>query len=351
MNQTSNRHWLIEILPRHTRLTVAVKSLLENILRERQIEYLDINGRVKTLDSALEKIKRKKYSNPKSQMTDLSGIRVITYLESQVLEVTSAIRELFSVDEENSLDRSTVLGSDRIGYRSAHFVCSLGEARSQLPEYVSLGDLKFEIQVRTVLQHAWAELAHDRSFKFQTGLPTGIQRKLNLYAGMLEIVDSAFDSIAQEIDEYTVQLNNKSLNQLSEVEINSISISKFIKELLQHTYINIEYKDLDDDILKELADFGVKNIGQLEAMATDDFIRWYESNKASTTTFSLLRDMMIYTNFDLYFSNDVNWGAIDLQDYEIFASSFGKDKVKAALNENEIDVLDGNNNIIDINAL
>jgi ppGpp synthetase/RelA/SpoT-type nucleotidyltranferase len=351
MKQKSNKNWLTEILPRHTRLTVAVKSLLENILREKQIEFLDINGRVKTIDSALEKIKRKKYSDPKAQMTDLSGIRVITYLESQVSEVTIAIRKLFLVDEENSLDRSTVLGSDRIGYRSAHFVCSLGEARAQLPEYASLGDLKFEIQVRTVLQHAWAELAHDRSFKFQTGLPTSIQRKLNLYAGMLEIVDSAFDSIAKEIDDYTLQLNNKSPKQLSEVEINSISISKFIREATQRTDLYIEHKDPDDELLKEQSDFGVKNIGQLETMFTDDFIRWCESNKISLTTFSLLRDMMIYTNFDLYFSNEINWGALDLIDYQVFASTFGASKVKRALQENEIDVLDENNNLIDISSL
>jgi putative GTP pyrophosphokinase len=166
------RSWLDDVLPKHERLTTAVVSLLENLLKKKKIEFLNVAGRTKTSQSATEKIRRKKYKNISAQLTDISGIRVITYLEENVSHICSIIRSLFDVDEANSLDRSTILGHDRIGYRSTHFVCSLGKQRSGLPEYESLGDLKFEIQVRTVLQHAWAELAHDRSFKFGTALPS-----------------------------------------------------------------------------------------------------------------------------------------------------------------------------------
>lgn len=72
----------------------------------------------------------------------------------------------FNIDEKNSLDKKILLASDQIGYRSVHFVCDLGAQRSGLPEFKDLGGLKFEIQVRTLLQHAWAELAHDRNYKF-----------------------------------------------------------------------------------------------------------------------------------------------------------------------------------------
>ena len=77
----------------------------------------------------------------------------------------------FNIDEKNSLDKKILLASDQIGYRSVHFVCDLGAQRSGLPEFKDLGGLKFEIQVRTVLQHAWAELAHDRNYKFSGTLP------------------------------------------------------------------------------------------------------------------------------------------------------------------------------------
>jgi putative GTP pyrophosphokinase len=182
-------------------------DLVRNLLHSDSIEFLSVSGRTKEVGSITEKIRRKQYKDPQFEMTDITGIRIITFLESQVEKIISIVRAAFEIDEINSLDRSQILGSEKVGYRSVHFVCSLGETRSRLREYRDIATLRFEIQIRSVLQHAWAELAHERSFKFSPGLPPTIQRKLNLYSGMLEIVDSGFDSIAQEIDSYakTVQ--------------------------------------------------------------------------------------------------------------------------------------------------
>lgn len=162
--------WVEDALSQHKRLTPAIVGLLESILSRNSIEYLSITGRTKGSASTEEKIRRKKYTQPDVQLTDLSGIRVITFLETQVKAISDLIRATFDVDEKNSLDRASHLGEDRIGYRSTHFVCTLGENRRGLLEYEALSELKFEIQVRTVLQHAWAELAHDRSFKLGSGL-------------------------------------------------------------------------------------------------------------------------------------------------------------------------------------
>jgi ppGpp synthetase/RelA/SpoT-type nucleotidyltranferase len=181
---------------------------------ERGIPILSIRGRAKTLDSAVEKVRRKKYSDPANQLTDLCGIRLVTFLASDVTSIVDLLRELFDIDNDNSLDRAKLLGSDKIGYRSSHFVCTLGGSREKLPEYGAFKGLRFEVQVRTVLQHAWAELAHDRSYKFGPGLPAEIERKLNLYSGMLEIVDGAFDEISREIDAYSALIGEKKLGQI-----------------------------------------------------------------------------------------------------------------------------------------
>jgi putative GTP pyrophosphokinase len=93
--------WLETILSRHTRLTSAVSGLLENILNRSAIEYLSITGRTKNLSSAEEKIRRKKYTQPQIQLTDLSGIRVVTFLETQVKAISDLIRATFEVDEKN----------------------------------------------------------------------------------------------------------------------------------------------------------------------------------------------------------------------------------------------------------
>ncbi len=252
--------WIDTELPKHRRLTPVVQSLLENILRSRSIAFLTVNGRPKDKQSALEKFQRKSYNDPKSQMTDLTGIRVITFLDSQVRQICEVVREVFEIDDKNSLDKSAILGNDKIGYRSVHFVCTLGAARAGLREYDTLTDLKFEIQVRTVLQHAWAELAHNRSYKFGMTLPEPIQRKLNLYAGMLEIIDDSVDNISKEIDIYTSSLETASKDDLLDQAINSISLAVFLDKLRRESGIPSSENEQDGtdksdelETLRELA--------------------------------------------------------------------------------------------------
>jgi putative GTP pyrophosphokinase len=97
--ELSAEKWLQEVLLRHERLTKSVEALITNVLRSREIEYLSVTGRTKDINSALENIERKSYNNPMNQLTDLSGLRVITYFESQVSQVCYAIKKLFSIDK------------------------------------------------------------------------------------------------------------------------------------------------------------------------------------------------------------------------------------------------------------
>jgi putative GTP pyrophosphokinase len=331
-----DRKWLGAVLPRHERVTRAVSSLLENMLRENNIEFLSINGRTKTLEGALEKIQRKKYRDPKKQLTDLSGIRVITYLESQVSEISSTIQKLFEVDDQNSLDRSQVLGSDRMGYRSAHFVCCLGKSREGLPEYDTLCDLKFEIQVRTVLQHAWAELAHDRSFKFGPGLPTHIQRKLNLYSGMLEIVDAAFDNIATEIDEYAASINKKSLEEIKEVEVSNITLNRYIDSVEERIKAKIHRMPIGSDVIAELQFFGLKTIGDLEAITSPSLIKLYKDRKPDETSIGFIRSVMMFHDLKKYLSGPVSWSALGKEDVALLATKYDRKELEKALEDHHI---------------
>jgi len=172
MNTTTHDHWLDSALPRHDRLTRAVVSIVENILGEQQIPYLAVSGRTKDRVSAIEKIRRKGYADPRAQLTDLSGIRIVVYFESDVQRVAALVNQAFNVDSANSFDKDSLLSTNQLGYRSVHFVCDLGKKRAAVDEYKGIADLKFEFQIRTVLQHAWAELAHDRNYKFSGKLPT-----------------------------------------------------------------------------------------------------------------------------------------------------------------------------------
>ncbi|MCA6107281.1 GTP pyrophosphokinase [Bradyrhizobium cenepequi] len=329
--------WLEDALPRHGRLTPAVVGLLQNILSRSAIEYLSIAGRTKDLASAEEKIKRKKYTHPSIQLTDLSGVRVITFLETQVKAISDLIRTTFDVDEKNSLDRASDLGDDRMGYRSTHFVCSLGQSRRGLLEYEALSDLTFEIQVRTVLQHAWAELAHDRSFKLGTGLPAKIQRKLNLYSGMLEIVDGAFDEIAREVDAYKSEIASKTASQLSDTELNSLTLRPYLERLAEEHDLKISFTEIPDDILSEFKAFGLNKIADLKRIADKALLEEIgEHITGDENAIGFIRTLMMYHDIDRYFTVWKGWTGLDQPTASLLAKRYGRKKFRDLMNKNEI---------------
>jgi putative GTP pyrophosphokinase len=334
----SHENWLIEEFPNYERLGGAVRSLLENILKKRQIEFLAISHRAKTLSGALEKIRRKDYNNPRVQLTDLSGIRVITYLEEQVDEISKTVRYLFEVDEENSRDRSEILGDDKVGYRSTHFVCTLGQNRDKLPEYESLGALKFEIQVRTVLQHAWAELAHDRSFKFGAALPSKIQRKLNLYSGMLEVVDSNFDEISKEIDAYKQKIEKTSVDKISSVNIDSISVSRLVDDISQQHGIKFIDKNIANFLFPIFHAMGFEKIGDLQQQTSKEMIAAYKNITHPTAT-GFLRTLIANADLDKYLSIVPPPSSISQNIVDILSQKYGHEKVKSLLRDKKVEIL------------
>lgn len=290
-------NFLKSTLPLCERLNPAVISIIKSILEVNKIEYLSVTGRVKNYETALNKIKTKNYKNPKKQLTDLSGIRVILFSESDVLKICDLIEKTFNVDTENSFNQDEKLGVDRSGYRSVHYVCNIGSERGQLPEFHNLLDLKFEIQVRTVLQHAWAELSHDRNYKFGVKLPIDLERRLHLYAALLELADKGFDELSKSIDEYAQEL--KTDTNLLNADLNSISLIEFIKKWSGPNQGKIEFKEGThlDQLIEELNYFGINSIEKLNEIIPKNFLTEFEKHEEETTILGLIRDWMLIKNW------------------------------------------------------
>lgn len=299
MNLTHDS-WIKKIHPRHVRLTKTVTTMAEGLLADNKIDYLKITGRTKEQAAVLEKIKRKGYANPQQQLTDISGIRIIVYLESDLQKVSSLIRSAFEVDEENSLDKDALLSTDRIGYRSIHFVCSLGQKRGEFQEYKGLEALKFEFQIRTVLQHAWAELSHDRKYKFSGVLAPDLERKLNLYAGLLEIADKGFDETAHAIDKYAQIINKQTAKGELDIEITSLSLKSYIEKWCKTNKITLKSrgsKDDLEDLIDELNQFGIKTLAQLNKTIPKNYVKTAIQKKHRTTIYGLVRDWMLISDW------------------------------------------------------
>ena len=108
-------------------------------------------------------MREKKIREPFDEIEDICGVRVICYYTSDVDKVTQIIKNEFQILE--SQNKSDLLGVNEFAYRSQHFIVKTNSKWNAAPNYRDLGNLKAEIQVRTILMHTWAEIEHKLNYK------------------------------------------------------------------------------------------------------------------------------------------------------------------------------------------
>jgi putative GTP pyrophosphokinase len=194
-------------LPTYEHLSARLVHLIPELLASQNFRVHSVGARVKTKKSFADKIKSRpgKYKTV-ADVTDVCGIRIITYYEDEVETVAAIIQREFAVDAPNSVDKRKTLEVDRFGYMSLHYVAALNEARSALPEYSRCTGIRFEVQIRSILQHAWAEIEHDLKYKNPYAIPREVQRRFARLAGLLEVADSEFGGIRDAIRAYQTQV-------------------------------------------------------------------------------------------------------------------------------------------------
>lgn len=217
-----------------------VRDILADAIKTCGLKINDIQSRAKELKSFGTKAmtpneqssEEPKYKNPMSDITDLAGVRVITFFPSTVNGVCQLIQEEFEiierVDHTASAERE-----QRLGYLSVHYLVRLGSNRKKLSEYKKFDGLIAEVQVRTVLQHAWAEIEHDIRYKSASTIPQAISRRFMTLAGLLEIADREFEAIQKE--DASLRANARTLIQagrLAEVEVTPDALRSYLNARL-----------------------------------------------------------------------------------------------------------------------
>ncbi len=192
----------------HDELTLAGQEavrLVQGILDEAGINYLSVTGRTKTVPSFAEKAGRMvagvpAYADPLTQITDQLGVRVITYLEDDVTAAADLLGEQVIVQDDRDLGQETA-EQGRFGYASRHLMIALDPAREGHPDYVHLRGRAAQVQIRTVLQHAWAEFEHDIRYKGTVPAEHArdFDRRFALAAGLLELADREFSAIRDRL--------------------------------------------------------------------------------------------------------------------------------------------------------
>jgi putative GTP pyrophosphokinase len=181
-------------------LSEKTKKFLSSLLSSKGIVPHSITNREKTPEELREKITREGEVADAlfNGITDLAGVRVIAYFPSDVDKIVDLIENAFNIDSKHSKDKRLCSDPAIFGYASVHFVVEFKPEMLKLSEYAPFYKMKCEIQVRTILQHAWAEIEHNLVYKSPVEIPFRVRRRFACLAGLLEIADREFESLRRD---------------------------------------------------------------------------------------------------------------------------------------------------------
>lgn len=287
------------ILKEYDNLDRTLLNLINSLLEQKSIRVHQVQTRVKDRDSLENKIIRKndKYESL-SDITDIVGVRIITYFDDEVDQIAAMIEEEFVIDQDNSVDKRKI-DNDKFGYRSLHYVANLKRDRISLPEYSSCGERKFEFQIRTILQHSWAEIEHGLGYKGEFEIPSTAKRTFYRVAALLEQADIEFVKLKSTIEEYEKSVNAGVIENPSQIEVNKASLISFITK--NENVIRIEneiascnssvfiteghtQEIISDILINEIKDLGIKNIKEIEELYLRFEKRFIEEEKVDFAT-------------------------------------------------------------------
>ena len=215
-------------LPRLETLREELEGNLSTLLRERGPKIHSLSSRTKSMASLKQKISRPDRSYEDLwDITDLVAFRVVTYSEALIEEVAHLIERSFDVDFKNSTNKLRVHDERKFGYRSLHYVTSVPEKiASHSPDLPKR--FRFEIQIRTSLQHTWAEIEHGLGYKASAELPFAFRRRFSQIASLLEIADRDFDSLRKDIEDYERRLRGNEFSEEENVGLDEISLRSIL---------------------------------------------------------------------------------------------------------------------------
>jgi region found in relA / spoT proteins family protein len=254
-----------------------VENTVKNIIKSQSINVHEIIGRVKTVESLEGKVKRKNYSNL-AEITDLCGIRIITYFSDDVDKIAELISQEFEVDVENTIDKRKSEDPTKFGYVSLHYVVGLKAENTSPTLYGRFKNIKLEIQIRTVMQHAWAEIEHDLGYKSKEDIPDQYRRQFSRLAGLIELADDNFLQLKNNINNYEQEIREKLPTSKKELPIDSSTLMTYVTEDQNYIELLNTIKSLDVDVdfninssflstvVQRVKKLGLKTIGDIDEL-------------------------------------------------------------------------------------
>ena len=267
----------IESRDQYEQLCREIAYILEKRLRQAKVEYSAVTNRAKTLKSFAEKILRKSYEEPLKDIKDLAGVRIVFLYKSDLPLIEQIVELEFDVIEK--VDKVGEKETDRFGYGALHYLVRLG-SRSSGARYDDLSGLVCEIQIRTVLQDAWAVIAHHLSYKQESDVPKVLQRKLNVFSALFENADDQFDHARAEWETYKKEVKRKlsSTREFLKEEANLDTFTEFLRWKFPSLKVSRGFEHISR-VLATAKQYGYKRLDDLDRLTERTKMARQEMNK------------------------------------------------------------------------
>jgi putative GTP pyrophosphokinase len=205
------------------------EALLRKCLQSAGVRFQMIQARVKDGEKL-----RDKYLDPKknyqslSDITDLAAIRVITYYEDEVDRAAEIIKREFEVDPDKSVDKRET-DPEKFGYYALNLICRYSHARVAHVEYSEFTGIPFEVQITSILRHAWSEIEHPW-YDLKEAFPSEIRRRFARMAALLEIAESEFLALRKVQSDYIESVRVRVAAAVPTVTLDAVSLRLFIQQ-------------------------------------------------------------------------------------------------------------------------
>lgn len=240
------------------------------------IEEPKIEARVKKRNECIEKFnlkyrkeieEKKEDYHIKDYITDLIGVRVVCYYESEIDKVIDHLKASFHVNGITNKSAILTAKTDAFGYKGVHLDLGLNDERKQLDEYRKIKDFVFEVQVRSIVQDAWSVVDHKLKYKKSISQP--LQRRVLNLAALFEMADREFDAIRLATAEEIRLGLEQSINPTADEPLNLFNFMAFV-----------EPRFPDFNFLDFKVEGFIAELNSIESLSIKAFMEMCESNAA-----------------------------------------------------------------------
>lgn len=234
-----------------------------SLLEKNNISVNKVVGRIKSFDSFFQKIQTMAQSdiffeNPCDDINDLVGVRIVLLFVDDLDKIESILKPTFII--KNKKRYSEGFSDNQFGYESDHYILTYGQVDG--PHYNEVKNIKFELQVRTVLMDAWDSVSHELDYKSDASIPSDLKRVFYGLSGLFVVADQQFQQIKKSIksNKSKQEETSKDPLKLLSQEINLDTLKAYSKYKFKNRFIKKDelYSNFDkkySEFAEELKNF------------------------------------------------------------------------------------------------